>query len=262
MDNKCRLCENELTPSFQQKVLNLHLVQYFLCINCLSLQTENPYWVADSYENSLSILDTGAIQRVLYNASLATWVIRLLKVGNVVDFGGGDGMLTRLLRDQHVDCYVYDKYASNSYAQGFELQGLNDVELVLAFEVLEHFIEPHKDLDLIFKNQPKFVLLSTSIYNGQDSNWWYLTPDTGQHIFFYSQKALNLIGQRYKYHVLTCGNYTLFSLKLGFFKKTIIRLILNRRTSIIVKLMTLCASVSGSDVDHKTLRQRITEPGK
>jgi hypothetical protein len=130
----------------------------------------------------------------------------------------------------------------------------------LAFEVLEHFIEPQKDLDSIFKNQPRFVLMSTNIYNGEDSNWWYLTPDTGQHLFFYSQNALNLIGQRYKYGVLTSGNYTLFnSTKLSFFKKTIIRVILNRRTSIIVKLMTLCVSVSGSDVDHETLRRRTVK---
>jgi hypothetical protein len=111
MDNKCRLCEGELTFSFQLRVLNLHLVQYLKCSSCLSLQTENPWWVADSYLNSLSILDTGALQRVLYNASVATWITRILKVGNVVDFGGGDGMLTRLLRDQHIDCHVYDKYA-------------------------------------------------------------------------------------------------------------------------------------------------------
>ena len=158
------------------------MAQYFLCGNCLSLQTENPYWVADSYEKNLSIFDTGAIQRVLYNASLSTWIIRVLKITNVVDFGGGDGILTRFLRDQHINCYVYDKYAPNSYAQGFELKSLDDVEFVLAFEVLEHFVEPRKELDSIFKNRPQFVLVSTNIYNGEDSNWSYLTPDSGQHV--------------------------------------------------------------------------------
>lgn len=259
MNDSCRLCEDLLKPSFTLRVRNLHMAQYFLCGNCLSLQTENPYWVADSYEKNLSIFDTGAIQRVLYNASLSTWIIRVLKITNVVDFGGGDGILTRFLRDQHINCYVYDKYAPNSYAQGFELKSLDDVEFVLAFEVLEHFVEPRKELDSIFKNRPQFVLVSTNIYNGEDSNWSYLTPDSGQHVFFYSQKALNLIGKRYKYNVLTCGNYTLFSVKLSFYKKLIIRIILNRRTSIIIKLMTLGASVSGADVDNETLRLRITK---
>lgn len=259
MKVSCRLCQYDTQLLFEQRVLQKHLVGYYSCVECLSLQTETPYWIAESYENHLSQFDTGAVQRLLYNASLSTWICRILNVGKVIDFGGSDGMLTRLLRDHHISCYLDDKYAPNTYAQGFEATKLHEVDFVLAFEILEHFTHPREDLNSLFTKNPKYVLISTNTYNGQDSKWWYLAPDSGQHVFFYSSKALKMIGERYKYNVLTYQNYSLFYRDLDFFKKLLIKIVLKKQFAIFIKLFTLCKSVSGSDLDHEFLQKRSTD---
>jgi len=56
--------------------------------------------------------------------------------------GIGDGLLCRLLRDYNVNCYVKDKYAVATYGQGFSELDFATPNLLLAFEVLEHFAAP------------------------------------------------------------------------------------------------------------------------
>ena len=57
-----------------------------------------------------------------------------------------------------------------------------------------------------------------------------------------------MIGERYKYNVLTYQNYSLFYRDLDFFKKLLIKIVLKKQFAIFIKLFTLCKSVSGSDI--------------
>ena len=34
------------------------------------------------------------------------------------------------------------------------------------------------------------VIFTTELYTGQREDWWYLAPDLGQHVFFYSARGL------------------------------------------------------------------------
>jgi hypothetical protein len=159
------------------------------------------------------MLDTGVAQRNMSNlAAVYAWV-KLTGVRTVVDVGGGDGLLCRLLRDYRIDARLEDRYARNTYAQGFENDERSSPVLYTAFEVLEHYADPKRDLGMLFDSGPDSVVVTTALYEGQGANWWYLTPDSGQHVFFYTRKAMSIIAARFGYVVDFAGNYTIFSKK-------------------------------------------------
>lgn len=206
----CRLCNGALSYQFTRTVLKRHSIKYYLCKQCLSLQTETPYWINEAYLSNLAALDTGAAQRNIRNFVISICVSWATKSKNIIDLGGGDGLLCRLLRDYNLNCFCIDKYAKPTYALSYDKPNFSTPDLVTGFEVIEHFQQPLIELGSIFHLEPKFILLSTGIYKHQGANWWYLTPDTGQHIFFYSKKALAWIAKHFNYEIKILGNEILF----------------------------------------------------
>ena len=220
--NKCRLCDGELLDKFTLTLLNKYDVKYSECAACLSLQTEPPYWLDEAYtQGNLSNLDTGSAQRNINNLAVCFAISKLFGITNILDIGGGDGLLCRLLRDYGLNCYVKDKFATPKYAQGFTLQNFETPDLILCFEAIEHFSNTKKDLDQLFDQNPPALLISTSIYSNQQQDWWYLSPQSGQHVFFYSQKAIELIANTYNYEVITRGSFIFFIKHASNFKKFI-----------------------------------------
>lgn len=207
---KCRLCDGVLRHRFNLMLLRKYDVAYFQCQKCHSLQTEVPYWLEEAYENNISSLDTGAVQRNINNFAFCYAFSKIFNVKSAIDFGSSDGMLCRFMRDHEIDCYAYDKYAIPIYAQAFRSPPDRGVDLLTAFEVLEHLPNPAADLDEIFSFSPQYVLCSTEIYANQSSDWWYLAQEGGQHVFFYSAPAINFIAQKYGYNVVRIGEMLLF----------------------------------------------------
>jgi hypothetical protein len=206
----CRLCGAPARWVFARKILGKYEAGYYRCDACASLQTEAPHWLDEAYANSLSCLDTGAAQRTLDNLAVCFFIAKLYGLTNVIDFGGGDGLLCRFLRDYGLNAYVTDKYAAPAYAQGFTEPDFRDPDLVIASEVVEHLPNPATDLDGLFGLNPRIVFVATGVYADQPSDWWYLSPESGQHVFFYSRKALRHIADRYGYGVLANGDFILF----------------------------------------------------
>ena len=94
---KCRLCNGSLKASFCLEVLAKYEVQYYKCADCQSLQTETPYWLDEAYDHkNLSNTDTGAAQRNLHNLAACFVMAKLFNAKNVIDVGGGDGLLCRM----------------------------------------------------------------------------------------------------------------------------------------------------------------------
>ena len=226
----CRLCNGKLAEQFTLRVLNKYDVVYSKCMHCNSLQTERPYWLGEAYQSNLTLLDTGVAQRNLANLAATYPVSRILRLRDLIDYGGGDGLLCRLLRDYGLNCFANDKYATASYSRGFCAPNFERPELLLAFEVIEHFENPLSDLDELFELNADAIFASTGIYSNQGSDWWYLTPETGQHVFFYSRQAFHLIAEKYGYEVVIHGNYALF-LKANSTsrpKRLLLRMMLNK----------------------------------
>ena len=249
----CRLCDGPLAMRFSRYVLNKHDVAYFQCEQCQSLQTEPPYWLDEAYcENNLSNLDTGAAQRNLQNLAACWSIAKLLGLRDVLDVGGGDGLLCRLLRDHELNCFVRDRYAKPTYAQGFQTPDFAKPEMIVAFEVLEHYPQPRSDLKELFASHPRAVLASTGIYNNQNQDWWYLAPESGQHVFFYSRKALEQVAREFGYELVVSGGYLLFLEpgSLGGAKRALARIMLKSDARRLTKAVLAMGSADGVWKDH------------
>ena len=205
----CRLCDGVADYRFNAQLIGKHEVNYYVCQECGSLQTEMPFWLHEAYSLNLGDLDCGSAQRNLHNFAACLAIAGIWGVHSAVDFGGGDGLLTRLLRDRHIDCHVEDKYGSPTYAQAFSTPP-EQPDAIFAFEVLEHFVEPKRELAELFARNPKIIFGTTSRFSDQDAGWWYLSRRSGHHVFFYSSAAMHVIAKSQKYRVVEQGPFFLF----------------------------------------------------
>ena len=196
-------------------MLKKYCVHYFRCEGCGFMQTEEPYWMAEAYSSAIANQDVGIMQRNLENSQVTSAVLNLLfpKVSSGVDFGGGHGVLVRLMRDRGFNFFWSDLHASNDYARGFERQVGSSFDFLTAFEVLEHLVDPVAELSELMAISDN-VFVSTCIVPEPTpalSDWWYYVPMSGQHISFYTKKSLGLLATRFGRHLLSAGPYHLFS---------------------------------------------------
>ena len=208
---ECRLCAGQAAFVFKLRTIDHYDISYYKCTGCHSLQTEPPYWLSEAYSEAVIAIDPGAAQRVLDNFVLTRVVARIFDCARLLDYGGGAGLLCRLLRDAGWDAYSYDRYAPAGYAAGFTAAPSGQFDLITAFEVVEHLPTPATDLGEIFGGAAKVVLISTCLYDGQSHDWWYLCPEEGKHVFIYSQKAIDLIAARFGYRAYTCRGFIIFA---------------------------------------------------
>jgi hypothetical protein len=187
-------------------VLNKYTVTYYHCSKCGFIQTEKPYWVEESYSKAIATADTGIMMRNFSNASSLLFLMKFLKSNSAcLDFGGGHGILTRIMRDYGFDFYHFDKYAENLFATGFEGSLEKKYDLVTSFENFEHFVNPLEEIKRII-NMTDVLYFSTALLPQNlplVKNWWYYVPSTGQHISFYSKKTLKFIATKFNMYLLT-----------------------------------------------------------
>jgi Methyltransferase domain len=215
---RCRLCHGQLESQFDLTVLGRHQVGYWRCCACGSLQTDEPHWLTEAYSTSLTVSDVGAVRRCLTCRAAVWLILRFLHMRKVrlLDFGGGSGLLCRLLRDIGIDAWTFDAYGSSEYARSFGVDPAavapGSFQVVTAFEIFEHLPCPDKDLAGLFRLSPQALIASTEpVRADYDKSWWYLAPHTGQHVFFYSQRALQVIADRFGYSLQSVGGWHIFT---------------------------------------------------
>ncbi|MDJ0689875.1 MAG: methyltransferase domain-containing protein [Xenococcaceae cyanobacterium MO_188.B32] len=209
----CRLCEGKAVYLFSKKLLQKYEVAFFRCHQCKSLQTEAPYWLDEAYAGLRSIPDIAAVERVQKLQLIVYFVAKIFGLSpndKILDWGGGDGLLVRMLRDLGLDAYLLDKYITNRYAVGFEDRLSQHYKMITCFETWEHFSNPKIEIEKQFQRQPEIIFLSTSIYKSQGINWNYLTPLSGRHVFFYSKTAMEWIAHQFGYEFLNYNNFSIF----------------------------------------------------
>jgi hypothetical protein len=211
----CKVCDAFSTLWGEAEILGKHRVKYFRCTNCGFIQTETPYWLEEAYSTAITRLDVGLMRRNLVNCELTSAVLNLLfpKASNAVDFGAGHGVFVRLMRDKGFNFSWFDRYATNDYARGFEYKEGSKYDLLTAFEVLEHLVDPVSEISALMDISDN-VFVSTCIVPEPVpalSDWWYYSQITGQHIAFYTRESLRILAARFGRTLVSHGAYHLFS---------------------------------------------------
>lgn len=196
----CRLCHNDAAFSFEKKILGKYQIGYFLCSSCNSLQTEEPYWLEEAYQPINEQLDTGQFIRCLHNAAFLNALCTHLNLsaGPLIDYGCGSGLTARILRDVGINAYGYDTYSTPRLLMGFQRNDLDGAKLINLCEVAEHFPNPQLSFEHIFSCSPQIVVVQTELFSKIDEQWGYLSPEHGQHIFFYSEESVAQIAKTHR----------------------------------------------------------------
>jgi hypothetical protein len=194
----CPVCKSKTRVAFTKQVLTKYNVFYYKCPDCGLIFTQKPYWTEEAYKSVIIDADTGILTRNIIFSRI-TALIALI-TGNrktrILDFAGGYGLMTRLLRDIGLDCYWTDPYSQNIFAKGYTA-GNGRYGIVTAFEFLEHIQNPVKTIqEIISKYQAKILIFSTTLHNGNPPlDWWYFVPEGGQHVVFYTKKSLQILAR-------------------------------------------------------------------
>lgn len=218
MSVSCKICGNLSAEIFNTKVLLKYDVAYYKCGNCGFIQTQEPFWLEEAYSSAITSLDIGLIYRNLQNKPIVETAIKYLfnREEKFVDYGGGYGMFVRIMRDVGFDYYRQDIYCENTFAKNFDVTDIKGenvkFELLTAFEVFEHLLDPLEEFEKMLSYSEN-IFFTTSIYpdNTDLTKWWYLIPETGQHIALYSEESLayiaSMFGMYYyrhnEYHLIT-----------------------------------------------------------
>ena len=216
----CRLCGGDAAFQFIKLILHKHQVGYWRCAVCRCLQTDPPHWLGESYRTVHSATDTGMVARTWQMAQMTSLLLRLADVGPktpCIDWGGGNGLFCRVMRDQAYHFVTDDKYAEPFYCIGFTRKdwGLAASDVVTSFEVFEHLPDPKNQLEEIVKLNPKIWIFSTQLYAAQDQTWNYLSPELGRHVFFYSHQGLSRFAEEHGYQFVRGREMHMFIKRAG-----------------------------------------------
>ena len=143
----CRLCNTESTQIFNHQILHKYNIAYYQCPNCGLIFTEKPYWLSEAYSDAIADIDTGIMQRNLHLVNVMSMILQTFFKHDdyYLDYGGGYGIFTRLMRDKGFLYFWTDKYAEPMLAKGFEYTN-ERVSALTAFEVFEHLENPLEDI--------------------------------------------------------------------------------------------------------------------
>jgi len=225
----CQICGNVMNKVFDATILGKYQVDYNRCRTCGFIQTESPYWLEESYSDAIAATDVGLVNRNLRNVELLEPIISGLFGEDTVciDIGGGYGLLTRLLRDIGFDCYTWDKYCDNLFAKVFEAEEGQGSGVLLAFEVMEHLENPAEFVAGKMKeHRCKSLIFSTQLYSGcsPDTDWWYLSYETGQHISLFTEQTLLRLADNLglKYYRIKGDTHLFTDKPIGFIKSKLL----------------------------------------
>lgn len=207
----CRLCGGPAEKAFSLTYLKHIPVGLYRCGGCGSLETSPPDWLDEAYADARPVRDVWMAGRTEGMRALTLLVIRALgmKGPRLLDWGGGNGLLVRMLRDAGIDAYRSDKYVPNYYAVGFDVEDGAKADIMTAFEVFEHSDDPRVLMTEMTAHAPDAILLSTDLYQGQGADWSYIHKDSGKHVFFYSEKGMAILAAQFGYQCIAAPKFTL-----------------------------------------------------
>ncbi|MHB8059236.1 MAG: class I SAM-dependent methyltransferase [Gaiellaceae bacterium] len=214
---RCPVCDAEAEYFGTARVLGSHDAQYRRCVGCGAVFAANPTWLPEAYESPIAESDLGLVGRNIRTARVTRRVIRTLfrKAESFLDFGAGNGLFVRLMRDAGFPFRYVDAYGPNLFAKGFEaaLGPGEQFDFSTAFEVLEHLTRPVDELRPLAASS-NAVLATTLVLPSPApplNEWWYYALPSGQHVTLYTNRSLEVLAERLGFKCSSAGDVHLFS---------------------------------------------------
>ena len=241
----CKMCKSADCELFSNYlVLNKYRSNLYKCKSCkFHWLSNSEIWLAEAYDQSICISDTGIVIRSLFMSKFAIVFLYLINTNNkVLDWGAGSGLFVRFLRDKGVSCEGFEPYGNSPLAQAFcykknPLSDKKNYKIIFATEVLEHIVNPSELLDQILKKSDSIIFTTQLVpSNEKIKDWWYIANELGQHICFQSEKSLReyaksknlycVLSRKLGIHLVTKSKYHQIIFKLILGKKRILLLYL------------------------------------
>jgi len=215
---ECNICGQKTQEIFKAKVMGKYAIKYYHCSHCQFTETERPhYWLKEAYDSPMNLTDTGILERNLYfSYKMSALIHNFFDInGKYLDYSGGYGVLTRLMRDYGYDFYWNDPYTKNLLARGFEYDSKKHkkIELLTTFEVFEHLVEPIKEIKEMLKVSDT-VVFSTQLVPDPipaPTDWWYYGLEHGQHTSLYKLETLKYIAEELGLYVYSHNEFHMFT---------------------------------------------------
>lgn len=216
----CKICQHKTQFIFEKNILLKYPTKYYRCENCGFIQTDEVHWLKEAYQNAITSLDIGILNR---NKFLLEHISKIIDIcfpetEIFLDFAGGYGLFVRSMRDQGYNYFRQDYFCENIFATHFDIEDLpvKTFDIVTAFEVFEHLDNPLEEIEKILQFSENLIF-STDLVpeNTTDlENWVYIAHETGQHIAFYTEKSLKIIADRFGKKYYRKENIHIFTNKI------------------------------------------------
>ncbi|MEN8187525.1 MAG: class I SAM-dependent methyltransferase [Bacteroidota bacterium] len=180
---------------------------YYLCENCKGIFLDKDHLLDRSEEKDRYYLHENHINDQGYIKFADPIISSVRELFNSthqgLDFGAGHTpVISEVLKRDGFQVEIFDPIFFNN-------TNILDkkFDFITSCEVIEHFYNPKKEFELLFKmlkSNGKLICM-TDIYNGIDfATWYYRTDPT--HVFFYQEETLKWIKSNFGFQDVTINN--------------------------------------------------------
>lgn len=199
----CRICgSNHIKFYSNIIIMNKHNAMLHLCLDCESAFIISPHWLDEAYLIPIPEADN-TIDRSNYIYKIIIDLIDYYKLKEpFLDYGCGNGELIDLFSE--CDYTGFDKYNIKYSLTNFK----EKYGFISCIEVIEHLERPVEVFDFLFKKSDNVLISTVPITFPLPylDEWNYYAFKYGQHITFYSIRALGLIAKHYGFSVRHFGS--------------------------------------------------------
>lgn len=206
-DPACPACDTAMAVFDTALVMGRYEATYHRCPCCGLVALRETPWLEEAYASPIHDTDVGLLRRARRYSTIASAVIAFegLRGGRFLDWAGGYGVLTQVMRDRGHDFWHHDAYARPVFARDFQDSGEGRLAMVTAFEVMEHLAEPRDELAKVAE-RTDLLLFTTELLPDEPPHvgqWWYYLPEVGQHITLHTPSSLQHVGEALGYRLTT-----------------------------------------------------------
>lgn len=261
LPSACRVCGSPTRALGSLRILGRHDGHAWQCGACGFAQLVEPSWLGDAYAEAITGTDVGLLARCRHLEPRIRGILACAgrSGGTVLDWGGGYGTLTRMLRDRGVDCRHWDPHCANLFARGFDadLESRDRWDSVLAVEVLEHLVDPWSFFRPVAARTDLIVATTELVSEPAPAFdvWAYWGAEHGQHVSFHSRRSLAHVARAVGMDYLAAGPMHVFSRGVPWAGRAAMRVSAVRRVA-----AALARRRSLVGPDHAAARQRLRAP--